>query len=236
MYKPLRIYCDGKNKRFAQIAVNAGFLYGVRIPAAAIIDQPIIFTDVDWKNPNEAQYLAHVKQIRPKLATVIDIETIDTLAQALDWANQLIDYVEHIIFIPKIDIIDRLPPQINNKEVILGYSVPSSYGKTDIPIHRFLSHRIHVLGGSPHVQMRLYKQHPNMIYSVDGNYFTKMANRMQRYWVPGDNDEITNRFWKRNKAHAPEQIFQQSCKNILAAWERVFTGDSIWLADRRHKA
>lgn len=233
MLKPLRIYCDGKKKEFAAIAVDVGYLYGVRLPAYSMLDIPIFFADVDWKNPDAARYIREVNQRKPSLATVIDIETPDTFEQALQWANQIIDNVEHVIFIPKFDVIEKLPRRINGKEVLLGYSVPSSYGGTEIPIERFLDYRIHLLGGSPQVQMRLFLQCQDNIFSVDGNYCTRMANAQRRYWTTGDNTEVTNRFWVRDAAHTPEEIFRQSCVNILAGWDRVFAGDVDWLQDRR---
>ncbi len=236
MLRPLRIYCDGQNHKFASIAIATGFNYGVRVPYAYLLDNPVTFIDVDWKNPNESLYFDRVRQIKPKIASVIDIQDQQTYQQSLFWADILIESVDHILFIPKIDVIAELPKYINGKEVILGYSVPSSYGKTDIPIDRFLSHRIHLLGGSPQVQMRLYAEYPDHMYSIDGNYFTRMANRQRRYWMPGTNDEATNRFWRRADDLAVDQIFTQSCVNVLAGWEQVFIGDTAWLKDRRYRA
>lgn len=236
MLIPNLIYCDGKNKNYAQIAVESGFLYGARLPSNQLLDQQLVFSDVDWKMPDESGYLSAIMQLRPTYATVIDIEDSITYNQALLWANKISAVVDKIIIIPKIDIIDRLPKEMNGKEIILGYSVPSSYGKTDLPFSRFLDYRIHLLGGSPHTQMKLHLQYPDSIFSADGNYITKMATSHRRYWTPGNNVDDPNRFWRRDSISLLSELIRLSSINVLASWRTLHNQDVSWLADRRTKS
>ena len=70
--RPKIIYCAGGNKRFAEIAINSGFLYGSQLPR----DKPhfpIYFADQDWKKPNHVEYLKQISILRPKMATVKDL-------------------------------------------------------------------------------------------------------------------------------------------------------------------
>lgn len=231
---PRLIYCDGKNKALAQIAVEHGFEYGIRYPPTQLLDYKITFVDVDWKKPNRISYLEGVKQIRPEMASVIDITSMEIFDEALQWCEELSGAVNKLIVIPKIDIIDSLPKMVNSSEIILGYSVPSTYGKTDIDFSRFTKFKVHLLGGSPHVQMRLYSEYPEVVYSVDGNYMTRMANTMGRFWVPGNNDEPTNRYWRRDLTKQRTDLFSISCQNVYSAWQHILE-DNLWLRDRRRK-
>jgi hypothetical protein len=225
MIHPRLIYCDGKNKALAQIAIDHGFEYGIRYPSIEILDHKISFVDVDWKKPERKKYIQGVLFLQPNMASVIDITSEGIFAEALEWANEVAPAVNKIILIPKIDVIDRIPGAIQGKEVILGYSVPSSYGKTTIPFERFTSFPVHLLGGSPH---------SNVVYSVDGNYMTRMANKTGRHWVSGNNEEITNRFWCRNLTKSRHELFELSCRNIKKAWQYILI-DNLWLRDRRKK-
>jgi hypothetical protein len=230
---PNLIYCDGKNVKFAAIAVEEGYNYGARLPSYSLLPRRLFFADMDWKDPNETIYLSQVHRLKPTIATVIDIETEATFNTALRWADDISTTVDKVIFIPKIDVLARLPKQINGKEVLLGYSVPTSYGKTELDISTFMDYRIHLLGGSPHGQMRLFLKYPDNIFSVDGNYHTKMVTEHRRIWTPGSNKEDPNRFWQRDSINDKEALFRASCVNIKEGWRLVVEGDTSWLRDRR---
>lgn len=231
---PRLIYCDGQNERLAKAAIDQGFEYGIRFPASYILDKPLSFIDVDWKKPERDRYIQGVLNLKPDMASVIDITSEEIYAEALEWAKSIAHSINKIILIPKIPIIHRIPKCIYNTEVILGYSVPSTYGKTDIAFEEFLDFKVHLLGGSPHVQMRLFTQYPNTIYSIDGNYMTKMANKTGRYWVPGNNEEVTNRFWRRDLTRSRVDLFSLSCYNVYHAWQHILE-DNDWLRDKRRK-
>ena len=178
---PKLIYCAGGNIRFAEIAIESNFLYGSQLPATTYYN--VFFVDQNWKKPNKQAYIEAIKTRNPYLATVLDIESEVTYTEALDWAEEIAPHVGKLILIPKIEI--DLPLKIGGKEIIIGYSVPTKYGGTPIPIECFTDRKLHLLGGSPHAQMEIFMKYPNSIYSVDGNYHQKMAIRFNSVWELG---------------------------------------------------
>lgn len=158
------------------ITNNSGFLYGVsssRIPCKS--NHKIDFVDNDYKNYNHEKHKRFVESAKPKYATVVDLFTPEQslelgikhyeLDSVLKMAEELKNYAEHIIVIPKYDCIDDIPD-----EYILGYSVPTSYGKTTVPVERFAHRKVHLLGGSPKRQYLLWAMLPDSVVSIDSNY------------------------------------------------------------------
>jgi len=86
------------------------------------------------------------------------------LAQILDWAEELREHAENVIIIPKYDCFDAIPDHF-----MLGYSVPTSYGGTPLPIEMFKGRRVHLLGGNPEMQIQYFKAIPDSVVSLDNN-------------------------------------------------------------------
>lgn len=225
MDMPELIYCADGNPRLAQITIDAGFKYGARLPGS--VGYPIYFADQDWKNPDREKYMAALAEHRPTMATVLDWEQPEQRANVLDWAEQAAQYVERVVIIPKVpDTIETLPRQIGGAEVVLGYSVPTSYGGTFVPTWEFAGWPVHLLGGSPHKQMELC--HYLDVVSVDGNLHNLMATRYCQFWVPGTARYASNRYWPTLREanggenwpgeDAPYEAFRRSCENIAEAW------------------
>ena len=215
MQKPELIYCAAGNKRFAKIAIDAGFTYGAQIPNK--VHYPIEFADQDWEKPDLTKYLNSIKEHKPRLATVLDFEQIDQFDEVLMWAETIAPYVETIIIIPKcFGGIAMLPNKIKGKEVRLGYSVPTRYGGTIVPFREFGDWPVHLLGGSPKKQRRL-TSFLNVV-SLDGNYHQLMATKFNTYF----DSRIT---WQRLdetignvKKDAPYKAFELSCEGIMSMW------------------
>lgn len=209
---PDLIYCASGNKRFAEIAINAGFLYGAQLPAT--IYYPIYFADQNWKDPNKEKYMMALKEHKPYMASVLDLESESQLQEVLEWAEEAAAFVEIVMIIPKVfGIISKLPRQINGKQIRLGYSVPTKHGGTEVPIWEFYNWPIHLLGGSPHKQMVIRKYLD--VKSLDGNYHGLKARKWGEYWEwPGR--------WVSGKFQYNDGIydaFEFSCKNIMQAWQ-----------------
>ena len=227
------IYCANGNRRFAQIAIEAGMTYGAQLPGT--VYHPPEFADQDWKRPNRAAYMAALSKHRPRMATVLDWERDEQLPEVLGWAEDVAPFVERVIIIPKvIGGIPRLPRRIGGREVVLGYSVPTRYAGTSVPPWEFAGWPVHLLGGSPHRQMEL--AHYLNVVSVDGNYIAKMAQKWIQFWVMAPARYALDRRWPRlreadgrawgdgsNTADAPYEAFRRSCVNVLAAWRAVAT-------------
>lgn len=224
------IYCAGGNVRFADIALEAGFKYGSRLPDT--VYRPLYFADNDWKKPNRALYMKHLQTHRPEMATVLDWEHSEQLDEVLDWAEEASQYTQQILIIPKvINEIHRIPFYINQTPIILAYSVPTKYGGTQTPTWEYANRRVHLLGGAPHVQMVLWRYlsgHAEIV-SVDGNLAHKMATRWCSFWsAVRPAYRVDNRWWPRLdegassvQDDAPYEAFARSCVNIAQAWKEL---------------
>jgi hypothetical protein len=213
------IFCGGKNQKFAEIAISAGFRYGAQLPCTTYA--PVYFADQNWKSPDRTAYMAALGKHRPFMASVIDWERIEQRAEVLSWAEEAAQFVSVVMIIPKVSGIPTLPRRIGSTEVRLGYSVPTKHGGTSLHLAEFFGWGVHLLGGSPGSQMRLARYMD--VKSADGNMAMKMANR-GLYWVPGKRTfsnkwvsllETDGARWNGDGNY---EAFRRSCKNIMTAW------------------
>jgi len=182
--------------------------------------------------PDRAAYMAALAEHRPYMATVLDLERADQLPEVLGWAEEAARHVQVVMLIPKASgVITRLPRRIGGADVRLGYSVPTRYGGTFVPVWEFDGWPVHLLGGSPHKQMALRRYMD--VVSVDGNMSSKMATKFCGFWVPGTARYASDRWWPTlleadgvrwgdgsNSAGGPDEAFRRSCENIMRAWRK----------------
>lgn len=149
------------------------------------------FIDNDYFNYNHAKHLEVVKVVRPKYATVRDMMTEEqcqaeterlrrqgksitvqyySFDQIMTWAKALSEYAQNVIVIPKYDCIDQIP-----KSFVLGYSVPTGYGGTPVPVERFNGRRVHLLGGRFDEQLKKLAELGDSVVSLDNNYIQRIA-------------------------------------------------------------
>ena len=218
------IYCAAGNSRFAQIAIDAGFLYGAQLPSTVYF--PPYFADQNWKNPNLDRYVAAIEQHRPVMASVLDWERAEQLPEVIAWAEMIAPFVQIIMIIPKvIGGVHQIPLSIGGNPVRLGYSVPTRHGGTFVPVWEFGNRPVHLLGGSPHEQRRLTRY--LNVSSIDGNMHQMMAIKFNKFYSAGNANYAKDRFWPSLKeaglytdADAPYEAFWRSCKNIIEMWRR----------------
>lgn len=221
------IYCADGNRRFAEIAIEHGYLYGAQLPNTVYF-QPW-FADQNWRKPDRERYIAALKQHKPHMASVLDLENENQLPDVLGWAEEAAQWVQVVMIIPKVfGIIPQIPRRIGGADVRLGYSVPTKFAGTEVPIWEFYGWPVHLLGGSPQAQMQLVRY--LNVASADGNYAQKMAIKYCQFWEPGTARYASNRWWptlqeanggeKWNDGgiDAPYEAFRRSCENIMAAW------------------
>lgn len=210
------IYCAGKNRRLMQIALESGYLLGIRSDAADY-GFPISFVDIDYRQPDFTRHLAVVKKHQPKYATVPDLSETEVsmadIARAVKQAEQLASYCETTLIVPKLSgQLPLVPPEYG-----IAYSVPTSYGGAKYGAWKLAGRHVHLLGGSPHEQMRLARYLAGSVISADGNMAQLMATQFARYW--------RNRKWPRhpewgqNKPDLYMECWQWSCRNIRQQWE-----------------
>ena len=180
------------------VAVQLGFQFGIRSTgrfknADGAEDKPvcgnmqrfsgrhkIIFVDNEFSEYNHEKHINDVKHIKPKYATVRDLMTQQqcdeaeikyySIEQILQQAEEIDQYAENTIVIPKYDCLDDIP-----EKFMLGYSIPASYGGTPLPIDLFKGRRIHLLGGSWEQQLKAIEILGSDVVSADMNNFQKLA-------------------------------------------------------------
>jgi len=223
-------YCAGGNRKFAEIAIEAGFRYGAQLPSTTYFAAE--FADQDYKRPDFPGYLEAIRQQRPKVATVLDWMRADEFEDVMEWAEEVAPYVETVIVIPKVvGLVDWIPERIGGKPVRLGYSVPTRYGGTTVSVREFGTRPVHLLGGSPQRQMYLSRLLKNVV-SADGNYAQKMAVKWCQFFTAGDAIYAKNRHWPQIQEadgwqgeDAPYEAFRRSCVNIMTAWRALESDD-----------
>ena len=229
MKRPELIYCANGNGRFAEIAINCGYTYGAQLPGTVYFTPE--FADQDWKTPDRDKYMAALAEHRPRIATVLDLERHDQLSEVLAWAEDAAQYANTIIIIPKAcGAIAKLPRCVGGSDIRLGYSVPTKHGGTTVFAGEFVGWPVHLLGGNPGQQMKLY--HYFNVVSADGNMMNKMAAQYCAFWQPGKRPfanswpslkQADGQAWGDGSetADAPYEAFERSCKNIMSAWRNL---------------
>ena len=127
------------------------------------------FMDIDWKNYSFAKHLAAVQLVHPKLTVARDIIDIKNIDAVLEEAEMLSQFCENVIIVPKDKRLSFIMESLIPKKFILGYSVPTKYGGTQIPPNCF-KRPVHLLGGRPDVQRKLANEME--VASFDCNRFT----------------------------------------------------------------
>lgn len=177
------------------LAVRAGLLYGIQSPSSSICPyclrgdekHKVAFIDNDYFNYDHSAHLNMVKEHRPKYATVMDVITEQqsrrdgvtkaySLEQILDWAEELSEYAENIIVIPKYDVLDKIP-----EKFMLGYSVPTSHGGTPLPPEAFKGRKVHLLGGSWKAQLAYLAILQDDVVSIDNNHIHNIARQWGQF-------------------------------------------------------
>lgn len=126
--------------------------------------------DIDWRSYDFKRHLRAVKETGPLLTVAKDIERESEFERILDQAEKLSCWANAVIIVPKFPnfgakFLRKIP-----KKFLLGYSVPTRYGGTKIPLKVFEGRPIHLLGGRPDVQFKLSQI--LRVHSVDGNRIT----------------------------------------------------------------
>lgn len=218
------ITCVGGNVLCMKCSIEHGFKYGVQLPSP--IYNRLFFADQNWKNPVRQKYMLALALYRPTIATVLDLERPEQYNEVLSWAEEASQYVEKIVIIPKYSgVIPNLPKQINNKEVILGYSVPTQYAGTKVSVEEFKGYPIHLLGGNVFQHLTLTKK--LKIVSIDSNTHLKMANQYCQYFSFQSNWTWANPNWptlkeadgRRWEGNGRMEAFRRSCVGIREFWD-----------------
>lgn len=200
--------------RVLKIARRFGWLPGARYTNLRDVRrfERLGFLDIDWKAYNFGQHLSAAKETRPLITVARDVEKRRHLPAILDEAYELLQHAAHVVVVPK-DL--RLEPEL--EEVIppvflLGYSVPTCYGGTKLPLKAF-KRPVHLLGGRPDVQRRLADQ--AQIFSFDCNRFTLDA---------AFGDYFDGELFRPHPVGGYELCLRDSLRNINNIWRGYEAG------------
>jgi hypothetical protein len=170
------------------IAAQAGWRIGSNSKSSGLASNrerwewhhDLTFIDNEWHDYDHEAHLAVVGEFHPKYTTVRDLLTREQAAAAgvayysfdevMRMAEEAEAVAENVIVIPKYDCIADIP-----EKYVLGYSVPSSYGATPLPIDRFRDRRVHLLGGSWRTQLGYLALLGTDVVSVDMNHVYNVA-------------------------------------------------------------
>lgn len=238
------IFSSGGTPRFAEIAMRHGWLPGARLPGT-VYTSDLHFADNEYKKFKRGPYVAAIMRHQPALATLQDLEHWDQIDDVIRLGDEIAAYVaDALIIIPKVaGVIRHLPREICGVPVWLGYSVATSNGKTTVSPQEFNGWPVHLLGGSPHEQMKLAQgwkprgkrqslfEMPDCnlnVISVDTNYHQERANDHAAFWVNGTGEDKKNRYFPRlssvgndTRQDAIYIAFEKSCINIMQAWRNL---------------
>jgi hypothetical protein len=218
------VCCHDGNPAFAAAVVESGWLYGARLPST--VYRPVWFADQDWREPDRGAYMAALAAHRPAMATVLDWERDGQFAEVMGWAEEAARHVtEAVVVVPKVvGGVPRVPDAVGGRRVVLGYSVPTRYGGSPVPLWEHAGRPVHLLGGSPQEQLRLWYAFGGVgceVVSADGNMAAQQARR-GRYWSrsPGPKGH-----WKQlrdsgdeREDGVPLECFRRSLRAIRDVW------------------
>lgn len=222
------IYCAGNNEQLMRSAYEAGWLLGVRSDRTSY-GFALSFVDIHYIRPNWARHLARVAEERPKYAIVPDLsETACDLAdirRALAQADELAAHCHTPLIVPKrSDQLAHIPARY-----AIAYSVPSSYGGAQFGPWKLEGRRVHLLGGSPSTQRRIYRHLRDVadVMSADGNMAQKVALGKLNYWS-------RRNVWVQAPRGTPFlECWRRSLDNIYLMWfvECGHAGPTEWELD-----
>ena len=166
--KPIKYVCFGRS--VISIAMRAGWKPGARytnLRDCRHVGGPE-FLDIDFRSYDFRTHLEVTSIVRPKLTIARDVFEMASLHSTIDQGYQLLEFSEKVAIVPKdVQLASSLEASIP-KDFIFGYSVPTRYGGTDIPMSCF-RREVHLLGGRPDTQYQLSKS--LNVVSLDCNRF-----------------------------------------------------------------
>jgi hypothetical protein len=190
--------------QYCHMAIYSGWLWGVRSTRSVLNHDynpihPVSFVDNEYTNYDHDLHLSTVNKFRPKYCTTRDLmdkkQCLEagiehfTLKQILQQAEELEQFAENVIIIPKYDCLDKIP-----EKYILGYSIPTTHGGTPLPPEAFKGRRVHLLGGSWGSQLDYLAKLGDDVVSLDNNYIHKAAEFGSFVYSDGSTNDVMSLF------------------------------------------
>lgn len=208
----LKFVCH--SHRVNSLAIKLGWLPGARYTNLRDVRRfdRLGFLDIDWKDYDYHAHLQATKDTRPTLTVARDIVNPKQLDRILYEALELSEWADNVIVVPKDLKLQPLLPDIIPENFLLGYSVPTRYGDTELPLACFARREVHLLGGHPARQRVLGVR--LTVTSLDCNRFTLDA---------GYGDFFDGETFRPHPTGGYELCIRDSLLNINRLWENYRT-------------
>jgi hypothetical protein len=165
------------------------------------------FLDINWKCYSYSLHLEAAKRMKPVLTIAQDVLCITKLKQILNEADELQNHSDFVAIVPKDPRLTLKLDLLIPSHFLIGYSVPTKYGSTEIPTSA-VNRPVHLLGGRPDVQRRIANECP--VVSIDCNRFTLDASFGDYF------DGVT---FRPHPVGGYENCLDDSMANINKIWE-----------------
>lgn len=168
---------------FATTAADIGYRLGTRcddlktnrVEEILTDGYSIDFVDNNFKQRDDEQLLRAVEVVDAELVVLPDVTDTAMIEDVLSLGERIESNGRTPVVVPKKKcVIPSFP-----SDWVFAYSVPTDYGKTEVPITEFKGKKVHLLGGSPKIQVQYANKLETSgaeIISVDGNSFSKAAD------------------------------------------------------------
>jgi hypothetical protein len=100
------------------------------------------FLDIDWQNYSFDRHLDAARSFKPLMTVARDVMDRNELDTILHEASLLAKHSEHVVVVPKDLRLRNTIEKVIPPEFVLGYSVPTRYGATQIALQSFKG-RVH---------------------------------------------------------------------------------------------
>jgi len=202
-----------------EYAERHGYLRGARLDKLGEYEArgiSVDFLDMHWKDPKPDLLLEKAAEHEPKYVVAGDyLRDRDNYVEVNERADELQNYAENVIVVPKSPGDLAFVPE----NAVIGYSYPTDYGGTDIPVwdYRSMDQDIHVLGGTPHGQLEALRHlGEDLVISMDTNSHHKAATIGAKAWYPD------RPHWRKMEGeNAVEDAYRASVQNLEQRFRAV---------------
>ncbi len=210
---PVKIVCHSRT--VLRLARSLGWLPGASYRNLRNIRglEPVGLIEIEWTDYNFKRHLEAVKSCQPLITIARDVFRATQLPRTLDQAYELLQWAKYVVIVPKDVRLGPLLDDLIPREFILGYSVPSSYGRTPISPDYFRGRPVHLLGGRPDIQRRIAEG--LSVVSLDVNRFTLDA----RY-----GDFFDGKRFRPHPIGGYFRCLRESIRNIERIWQGYSNG------------
>lgn len=184
--------------------VDSAARLGVEATNTVPGDRSVEFVDYPFTAPDATveDHIDRVRRERPRLTVAPDVEDGVTLDDAVAIGDELREYAESVIIVPKechpSEVPDRFRPAVATQQFGTGTPWPVwEYGAA-----------VHVLGGSPAEQLRIGRHLE--VASVDTSWFVTRCRFGM--WDGVSIDETPDEWDYRRR-------LRESLDNYVSAWE-----------------